>query len=227
MAKFDKMTVEELINWIMKNLTSDQIVDYLTAMASESSSSKKSKKSSSISSKKSSSSSSKKSKKLLSVIKEKSSSSKLPSGAIFLKDTVVKSMPSDGSCLFHALSSQMKTVEKVDSKDLRRIITQYIKDNSKKKFGGKTLAAWIKMEENEGSKMTVSKYVKNMQSESCWGGQLELFAFSKIYNYNVFVYKKKSNYYEQISTFPADEPKKTIRLLYVNQAHYEGLVLKK
>jgi hypothetical protein len=78
------------------------------------------------------------------------------------------------SCLFNSLA---KTIQNTNGNELRKIITEYLKNNPILYDDENT-----KLSDLIGGESELSKYINNMEKSSTWGGAIEIKAFCDIFN---------------------------------------------
>ena len=118
---------------------------------------------------------------------------------------------SDGNCLFRAISHQLTRNPK-DHRSIRLKAMEYIKNNPDE----------FKNFMDEGSE-SFKNYVNRMMNDGQWGGNMELYALSKIYNAEIDVY---ISYQPICKICPSENPSKVIKLGYYNNRHYNSVVPK-
>eukprot|EP00924_Labyrinthula_sp_SR-Ha-C_P005802 snap_masked-scaffold_14-processed-gene-5.20-mRNA-1 protein AED:1.00 eAED:1.00 QI:0/-1/0/0/-1/1/1/0/335 len=151
----------------------------------------------------------------------------LSSPSKFLSKSNTARIPqsADGMCLFHSLSyglnnfSKELKISKLDARRLRSILVDWELKNAEKNGNGMTLLEWARVEHDD-STLEMKQYCNDIRRGS-WGGQIELFAASKIYNVQVNVYTVAKNGYKLFTTYPGK--KHRVNVLYVNGNHYDAL----
>lgn len=99
-------------------------------------------------------------------------------------DLCVREMPADGSCLFEAVSDQLRLVgEPVQSaSELRKCAVTYMRDHR-----DEFMAFYVSDEADGDGNDTFDDYCTKMASTDAWGGQLELVALSRALNVQISV----------------------------------------
>lgn len=96
-------------------------------------------------------------------------------------------VPGDGSCMYHAIGIQLGT----DAAVLRKAAAKFILENPDYSInGGVSVAAAIcegKCSGNERIQAKIEKYAKRVV-EGRWGGHLECFALSAVYNCRIKIF---------------------------------------
>jgi hypothetical protein len=154
----------------------------------------------------------------------------------------IKSMAyRDGSCLFHAFENLLRCKDKnfvlpnkphssnedVD-KYLRRVIVQHIRDNMTKKVKDAIKTSFGK----KGRRFeSVDAYLNNMRDTDAYGNDVEINAFSQLYNVHVRVISQDgAKYCQDISVIAPNDETRMITLLYSGSAgkqkrqHYDAAV---
>ena len=90
---------------------------------------------------------------------------------VLINEYCIIEVPGDGSCLFHCLKSYIN-----EPIDMRKTIVDYIKN-----FMNDEIQIYF-------PNTTPLKYIKNMRKKQTFGGNLEIVAFSQLYNLNVWIY---------------------------------------
>ena len=132
-------------------------------------------------------------------------------------------VPSDGTCLFHAMSLPFR----IDGHGLRKFISSYISNHAEKELHGQTIKDWIYWDKSTKSE----EYSKDIDS-GMWGGALEITLFSSIIGIPIFIYEpddtnKRCNLISEC--YPDKSLQlyfteiKNIGLLWVNKSHYMNL----
>ena len=156
--------------------------------------------------------------------------------------TTVHKQPKDNSCLFHSLAYGLNGLElptsayegqtnyfgPFNAQQLRSDLVSWMKRNKDTVIEkGYTLKKQIEGAENK----SFEEYVKKMEKPTEWGGEIEMYAFSKRYGINVHVYEhdKESENFKLLQEYNHDHGPNTntIYVLYVNGNHYDALELKK
>ena len=130
----------------------------------------------------------------------------------FIKDLekigyFIREVGGDGNCLFRSVSDQMDNTEK-NHKMYREMCLTYMKNNPDE------FSPFIEDDE------TFDKYLERMGEDGEWGGNLEIYALSKILNANFYIYIHKHPMYI-VNNF--EKPKKNILLTYHEEKHYNSL----
>ena len=130
----------------------------------------------------------------------------------FIKDLekigyFIREVGGDGNCLFRSVSDQMDNTEK-NHKMYREMCLTYMKNNPDE------FSPFIEDDE------TFDKYLERMGEDGEWGGNLEIYALSKILNANFYIYIHKHPMYV-VNNF--EKPKKNILLTYHEGKHYNSL----
>ena len=130
----------------------------------------------------------------------------------FIKDLekigyFIREVGGDGNCLFRSVSDQMDNTEK-NHKMYREMCLTYMKNNPDE------FSPFIEDDE------TFDKYLERMGEDGEWGGNLEIYALSKILNANFYIYIHKHPMYI-VNNF--EKPKKNILLTYHEGKHYNSL----
>ena len=113
----------------------------------------------------------------------------------------------DGNCLFRSVSDQMDNNQN-NYKLYREMCINYMKEN-KDEF-----IPFIEDDE------PYDKYISRMEEDGEWGGNLEIYALSKVLNANFYIYIHKHPMYI-VNNF--EKPKKNILLTYHEGKHYNSL----
>lgn len=130
------------------------------------------------------------------------------------------------SCLFDSLSSFLQNTS---SYQLRQIICDFLEkdDFLFDEFRPSDIAKL--------DNMTLSEYISKMRKPSCWGSSVEIRAFTKIYNMNVYVINLRGETPRDIDTrngvvtfipnktieFIIDEKSPVVKLTWTG-GHYEA-----
>ena len=119
----------------------------------------------------------------------------------------IREVGGDGNCLFRSVSDQMDNTEK-NFNEYRERCIEYM-NNNKDEF--------IPFLEDDEP---FDKYIERMSENGEWGGNLEIYALSKLLNANFYIYIHKHPMYI-VNNF--DKPKKNILLTYHEGKHYNSL----
>ena len=130
----------------------------------------------------------------------------------FIKDLeklgyFIREVGGDGNCLFRSVSDQMDNNQN-NYKLYREMCINYMKEN-KDEF-----IPFIEDDE------PYDKYISRMEEDGEWGGNLEIYALSKVLNANFYIYIHKHPMYI-VNNF--EKPKKNILLTYHEGKHYNSL----
>ncbi|CRG97329.1 OTU-like cysteine protease, putative [Plasmodium gallinaceum] len=128
----------------------------------------------------------------------------------FKKNFYIKSIRTDGNCLFRAVSDQLYNHED-NYKEIRKKVVDHL---SKKEEEYKN---FIEYDESYKS------YIERISLDGTWGGQLELQAIGEIYNVNILIYQENGCILE-IKNHSDD--KKCIQLHYASSEHYNSVRFK-
>ena len=119
----------------------------------------------------------------------------------------IREVEGDGNCLFRSVSEQVEGNES-NYKEYRERCINYMIGN-KDEF-----AAFIEDDE------PFDKYIDRMSKDSEWGGNLEIYALSKLLEANFYIYIYEHPMYV-VKNF--EKPKKNIMLTYHDGQHYNSL----
>jgi len=119
----------------------------------------------------------------------------------------IREVGGDGNCLFRAISEQVEGNED-HYKEYREKCINYMIDH-KDEF-----APFIEDDES------FDDYILRMSKSGEWGGNLEIYAMSKILQANFYIYIYEQPMYV-VNNF--DKPKKNIKLTYHDGKHYNSL----
>ena len=119
----------------------------------------------------------------------------------------IREVGGDGNCLFRSVSDQMDDTEK-NHKIYREMCISYMKKNEEE------FAPFIEDDE------TFDKYLERMEEDGEWGGNLEIYALSKVLEANFYIYIHKHPMYV-VKNF--EKPKKNILMTYHEGKHYNSL----
>ena len=130
----------------------------------------------------------------------------------FIKDLeklgyFIREVGGDGNCLFRSVSDQIDNNQN-NYKLYREMCINYMKEN-KDEF-----IPFIEDDE------PYDKYISRMEEDGEWGGNLEIYALSKVLNANFYIYIHKHPMYI-VNNF--EKPKKNILLTYHEGKHYNSL----
>ncbi|CRG99176.1 OTU-like cysteine protease, putative [Plasmodium relictum] len=128
----------------------------------------------------------------------------------FKKNFYIKSIRTDGNCLFRAVSDQLYNHED-NYKEIRKKVVDHL---SKKEEEYKN---FVEYDESYKS------YIERISLDGTWGGQLELQAIGEIYNVNILIYQENGCILEIKNH--SDE-KKCIQLHYASSEHYNSVRFK-
>ena len=119
----------------------------------------------------------------------------------------IREVGGDGNCLFRSVCEQIEGNEN-NHKEYRERCVNYMKEN-KDEF-----APFIEDDE------PFDDYIKRMSQNSEWGGNLEIYALSKILEANFYIYIYEHPMYV-VKNF--EKPKKNVMLTYHDGKHYNSL----
>ena len=119
----------------------------------------------------------------------------------------IREVEGDGNCLFRSVSEQMEGNEN-NYQEYRDKCIDYMKEN-KDEF-----APFIEDDE------PIDKYIERMSENKEWGGNLEIYALSKVLEANFYIYIHEHPMYI-VKNF--EKPKKNIMLTYHDGKHYNSL----
>lgn len=138
--------------------------------------------------------------------------------AVFIRCVVEQ--PTDGSCLFHALSFGLD--DGSDAASLRQEISRYIASNPDLNVAGTALKEWVKYESGAG----VAAYAAEVAGDT-WGGAIEMEALSRFKDVTVHVYEACRDGFIRICCFEAvsGNPRQTLSVVYRGREHYDALVV--
>ena len=119
----------------------------------------------------------------------------------------IREVGGDGNCLFRSVSEQVEGNEH-NFQEYREKCVNYIKENKD------DFAPFIEDDE------PFDKYVERMSQNGEWGGNLEIYALSKILEANFYIYILDQPMYI-VKNF--EKPKKNILLTYHEGKHYNSL----
>ena len=111
---------------------------------------------------------------------------------IFPEDIKLFNIEKDGNCLLRALSAFTYTTDKYHL-NIRLEIADYLKNN----LG---LFEEVPVPTEYGD-MTIEEYIEWMKTPGKWGGELEIYAFQKLYNINIVSYKPVFNMFNRKEEF--------------------------
>ena len=119
----------------------------------------------------------------------------------------IREVGGDGNCLFRSVSEQVEGNEH-NFQEYREKCVNYMKENKD------DFAPFIEDDE------PFDKYVERMSQNGEWGGNLEIYALSKILEANFYIYILDQPMYI-VKNF--EKPKKNIMLTYHEGKHYNSL----
>ena len=119
----------------------------------------------------------------------------------------IREVGGDGNCLFRSVSEQVEGNEH-NFQEYREKCVNYMKENKD------VFAPFIEDDE------PFDKYVERMSQNSEWGGNLEIYALSKVLEANFYIYMLDQPMYI-VKNF--EKPKKNIMLTYHEGKHYNSL----
>lgn len=128
----------------------------------------------------------------------------------FKKHFYIKSISTDGNCLFRAVSDQLFK----NDDNYREIRTQVVEHLLKKEEDYKHFI------ENDES---YESYVDRIRKDGTWGGQIELQAVGEIFNVNILIYQENGCILEIKNH---DDNSKCIQLHYAANEHYNSVRFK-
>ncbi|CAA9987211.1 OTU-like cysteine protease, putative [Plasmodium knowlesi strain H] len=128
----------------------------------------------------------------------------------FKKNFYIKSIRTDGNCLFRAVSDQLYNNED-NYKEIRRLVVDHLLRNEQK------YQHFIEYDESYKS------YIDRISLDGTWGGQLELQAVGELFNVNILIYQENECILE-IKNHSDDE--KCIQLHYASSEHYNSVRFK-
>ena len=119
----------------------------------------------------------------------------------------IREVEGDGNCLFRSVCEQLEGNEN-DYQKYRDICIDYMKSN-KEEF-----QPFIEDDQ------TIDEYIEEMSKDKEWGGNLEIYLFSKALKVNFYIYIYQHPIYI-VKNF--DAPKYNIMLTYHDGKHYNSL----
>ena len=119
----------------------------------------------------------------------------------------IREVGGDGNCLFRSVSEQVEGNEH-NFQEYREKCVNYMKENKD------VFAPFIEDDE------PFDKYIKRMREDKEWGGNLEIYALSKVLEANFYIYIYENPMYI-VNNF--EKPKKNILLTYHDGKHYNSL----
>lgn len=123
-------------------------------------------------------------------------------------------VPSDGSCMFHAVALATSTT----GTTLRHTVCDFIRTKHAHSLSGLPLSQWIR--ESEG--MSTADYAAQLSKPSTWGGAIELACLSIVLQRCIAVYVMgEAGSAKRIACF-GDTLGRPIFILYTG-SHYMGL----
>jgi OTU-like cysteine protease len=128
----------------------------------------------------------------------------------------------DGSCMFQCLGYWLNR----DHLQVRKKIHSFL-SKSNLTIHGMSISDWVLFETD----LTLDAYLKKLKEPNTWGGELELYAASEIFESDIFVWEKEPNndLYKLKYEFSnkKSSTKDSCHLLYVDGNHYDILTLTK
>ncbi|KNG76879.1 hypothetical protein PFMG_02972 [Plasmodium falciparum IGH-CR14] len=124
----------------------------------------------------------------------------------FKKNFYIKSIRTDGNCLFRAVSDQLYNHEE-NYKEIRKKVVEHLLKNEE------LYKNFIEYDESYKS------YIERISLDGTWGGQLELQAVGEIYKVNILIYQENGCILE-IKNHSDDN--KCIQLHYASREHYNS-----
>ncbi|SBS81652.1 OTU-like cysteine protease [Plasmodium ovale curtisi] len=128
----------------------------------------------------------------------------------FKKNFYIKSIRTDGNCLFRAVSDQLYNYED-NYKEIRKRVVDHLLQNEDK------YKNFLEYDESYKS------YIDRISLDGTWGGQLELQAVGELFNVNILIYQENGCILEIKNH--SDE-KKCIQLHYASSEHYNSVRFK-
>ncbi|SOV77298.1 OTU-like cysteine protease, putative [Plasmodium sp. gorilla clade G3] len=128
----------------------------------------------------------------------------------FKKNFYIKSIRTDGNCLFRAVSDQLYNHEE-NYKEIRKKVVEHLLQNEE------LYKNFIEYDESYKS------YIERISLDGTWGGQLELQAVGEIYKVNILIYQENGCILE-IKNHSDDN--KCIQLHYASSEHYNSVRFK-
>lgn len=119
----------------------------------------------------------------------------------------IREVGGDGNCLFRSVSEQVEGNEH-NFQEYREKCVNYMKENKD------DFAPFIEDDE------PFDKYIERMSQNSEWGGNLEIYALSKLLEANFYIYMLDQPMYI-VKNF--EKPKRNIMLTYHEGKHYNSL----
>jgi len=136
-------------------------------------------------------------------------------------DFVRKSMPGDGSCLFHAVSTAADG--EADAASLRALAASEVGRRQSEELNGASVAQWIEWETG----LSPEEYARSMMGGKSWGGQVELALLSHALERPIHVYRQErpglftlDHSFDPPSSSPSAE---ALRVIF-DGSHYDALV---
>lgn len=125
----------------------------------------------------------------------------------FKRNFYIKSIRTDGNCLFRAVADQLYNDEE-EYKEIRKRVVEHLlkKEEEYKHF----------IENDESFK----SYIERISVDGTWGGQLELQAIGEIFSVNILIYQENGCILEIKNH---DETNKCIQLHYAANEHYNSV----
>ncbi|GAW80014.1 hypothetical protein, conserved [Plasmodium gonderi] len=128
----------------------------------------------------------------------------------FKKYFYIRSIRTDGNCLFRAVADQLYNNED-NYKEIRKLVVSYLQRNEEK------YKHFIEHDESYKS------YIQRISLDGTWGGQLELQAVGELFTVNILIYQENGCILE-IKNHSDD--KKCIQLHYASSEHYNSVRFK-
>ncbi|EUD66171.1 hypothetical protein C922_03366 [Plasmodium inui San Antonio 1] len=128
----------------------------------------------------------------------------------FKKNFYIKSIRTDGNCLFRAVSDQLYNNDD-NYKEIRKLVVEHLLRNEEK------YQHFIEYDESYKS------YIERISLDGTWGGQLELQAVGELFTVNILIYQENGCILE-IKNHSDD--KKCIQLHYASSEHYSSVRFK-
>jgi hypothetical protein len=145
-----------------------------------------------------------------------------------LRHARVVPQPGDGSCLFHALSYGLHTLDPHASGGsataLRRALASWVAEHGEERIADTPLRDWVRWDSSgDGRSESEREYARRM-ARSGWGGGIEMAACSRLLGVNVHVYERDGGAFLRISRFDAPRPTtRTLHILFQGGNHYDAL----
>ena len=137
--------------------------------------------------------------------------------------------PPDGNCLYHSLNYILRTG--YTHSMLRKNIIQYMIDNKK----GLLMNDWINLKLEHSYKKTFDEYIKYMANEGNYGGDIEIYIASRIYQCKINAFDNTGILIEEIDHFTKFIYKRSDKIVYLYHCiltnglanHFDALTLKR